>query len=457
MCWFYNNRNRKGFTVIEIFIVVSVLAVVGATSVSYYMDYLEDAKKSVRIANEKQVNEAINRYYKDHMCYPKYEWKNDSIEDLGKRINRGLDGPLANYFLNKNISDILSEGSNYKGHDVYFLVSEPPKKGTTDNVDNSTATATWKQARNMRVETRDYLVHQVIISEADSGMDTTTFNNREDFYFPLKANSEPIGNTVSGYNTVAPDDDLDIKMVCIPPGTFVMGAPTTELGKKNNENAHNVTITKQFLISKFEITQKQYKKVMGTNPSSNQGEGKDFYPVENVTLENALEFCRRLNQDYSRLLPYGYEFDLPTEAQWEYACRAGTTKALNSNNDLTTVNDCQYLRELAWFQKNSGGKTHPVGQKKPNNWGLYDMHGNVEELIKDLRSKSFPKYPDGDAIDPLMTREMINEPDNRVERCHRGGGYNTTADRCRSASRQGSAMNAKAAHVGFRVVLVLVY
>ncbi len=151
-------------------------------------------------------------------------------------------------------------------------------------------------------------------------------------------------------------------MVAIPPGTFIMGTPTDELGRYQNEGQHQVTISKQFLISKYEITQKQYVKVIGTNPSNNQT--NEFYPVENVCWNEAKAFCDKLNSDYSRLIPYGYKFDLPTEAQWEYACRAGTTTALNNGKNLTSNGYCPNLNEVSWYRNNSGNTTHQVGQKK---------------------------------------------------------------------------------------------
>lgn len=448
-------HNKKGFTVIELFIVLCVLAIVSAISIYYFTDYIEDARMAVRKTNVKLVNEALNQYYKDNMSYPKYQWRMDDPSDLSNNKNNGLDEALSRYFINKTPSQIIKEASEGKGFKIYYRVTKPRRKNRLENAgnvipENSLDVGTWKMAKNLRVETFDYLVNEIRID--DSGLETTTFDNLESFNFPLILDSSPIGKSSSNYNTIEVDKDLDIKMVCCPPGTFKMGAPTNELGKKNNENLHNVTITKQFLISKYEITQKQYKIVMGTNPS--QFNTNEMNPVEKVTLENAKAFCEKLNTEYSRLVPYGYKFDLPTEAQWEYACRAGTNSALNSGLNLTDVASCTNLHQVAFYQKNSGNKTHPVGGKQPNAWGLYDMHGNVEELIKDLRSKSYPKYPDEDAVDPIMTREMINEPDSRVERCHRGGGYSTTADRCRSASRQGSAKNSASANVGFRVVLV---
>ncbi|MBP5470239.1 MAG: SUMF1/EgtB/PvdO family nonheme iron enzyme [Candidatus Riflebacteria bacterium] len=448
----FGYQKRGGFTVIEIFVTISVVAVISAISIYYYNDYVEDARKTVRITNEKLVNEAIGRYYKDYMKYPKYEWLEDSIEDIDKKINRGLDSSLSNYFANKKVSDILLEGSGTNPHDVFFLVSEPIKRDTSASVDNSTATETWKMAKNLRFANRDFLVHEVRIAEADSGITTSTFNNHEKFYFPLIHNSVPLKNTQSGYNTIHVDEELDIKMVAIPPGTFIMGSPSNELGRSVNESQHQVTISKQFLISKYEVTQKQYLKVMGTNPSNNKT--NEFFPVENVSWNDAKTFCNRLNSDYSRLIPYGYKFDLPTEAQWEYACRAGTTTALNSGENLTVEDEntpCPNLAKIAWYKWNSGNKAHQVGQLPPNAWGLYDMHGNVLEFCLDKRDSrnwriDYPLEPITDPTGPDLT--------SNFEYIIRGGSFQSGTRRNRSAYRDGKAADRKEVFVGIRVVLV---
>ncbi len=193
---------------------------------------------------------------------------------------------------------------------------------------------------------------------------------------------------------------------------------------------------------------------MGNNPSSNKSSPQN--PVENVTLQNVLDFCEKLNTTYSRLVPYGYKFDLPTEAQWEYACRAGTTTSLNNGENITTAADnayCPNLDKVAWYNKskNSNKNPHFVGdpRKAPNAWGIYDMHGNVHEFVKDLRQvngNKYPDYPEGDAVDPIVTAGNQN--------CRRGGSYDSHAYRCRSASRDGFAKGNKDKMTGFRVVLV---
>ncbi len=174
-----------------------------------------------------------------------------------------------------------------------------------------------------------------------------------------------------------------------------------------------------FWIGRYEVTQEQYQAIMGTNPS--RFRGTDL-PVEGVSWHNAMTFCDKLTaiEKATGRLPTGYKYTLPTEGQREYACRAGTTGDYNV--------DGVELSELAWYDANSGGTTHPVGQKKPNAWGLYDMHGNVFEWC----------------LDWLKVGE---------ERVMRGGSWFHNANYCRSASRSGGP-DGWHSYRGFRVVLV---
>ncbi len=160
-----------------------------------------------------------------------------------------------------------------------------------------------------------------------------------------------------------------------PAGTFMMGSPTSEEGRYDDEKQHRVTLTKGFWMMEMEVTQKQWKAVMENNPSNFKG---DDLPVECVSWNDCQEFCRKCSA-------LGLPVLLPTEAQWEYACRAGSTDAYAGNLD-----------DMAWYYKNSGSKTHPVGTKNPNAWGLYDMHGNVWEWCQDWKGD----YPKGSVTDP---------------------------------------------------------
>lgn len=450
---------KKGFTLIEIFITLSVIAVVSAVSIYFYNDYIEDARITVRRTNEKLVNEAIERYYKEHMAYPKYMWNDDSIEDIGRKINRGLDSALSSYFVNKKVSEILLEGSGTNPYDVFFLVSEPVKRDVSASVDNSTATATWKMAKNMRFANRDFLVHELRIADSDSGITTSTFNNLERFNFPLKADFEPLTSSNLGYNTVPVDTEFDIQMVCVPPGTFMMGSPTNENGRNNRsgqvtESQHLVTISKSFLISRYEITRQQYYKVLGIDDPKPSATGT--HPINGVTWTEATAFCEKLNNQYSRFVPYGYKFTLPTEAQWEYACRAGTTSALNSGKEISVLNgNDTNINEVGWASSNSGGRVHQVASegKIPNKWGIYDMHGNVAEWCLDTRSTTYEDYSFDDPNVPLIDPIRLGGSNYMI----RGGAYSSENKRLRSAARDAKVAEPRDSDkvfIGIRVVLV---
>ena len=162
-------------------------------------------------------------------------------------------------------------------------------------------------------------------------------------------------------------------LVPIPAGEFTMGSPESEKDRKDNETQHLVKITKPYYLGAYEVTQEQYERVMGKNLSDSKGENK---PVENVRWSEAVEFCRKLSEKE------GVEYRLPTEAEWEYACRAGTSTAYSFGNDESQ------LGKYAWYRDNSIS-THPVGELKPNTWGLYDMHGNVWEWCQDLYARGW--------------------------------------------------------------------
>ncbi len=170
-------------------------------------------------------------------------------------------------------------------------------------------------------------------------------------------------------------NSIGMKLVLIEPGEFMMGSPHSDNDASCDEKPeHRVRITRPFYLGVFPVTQAEYERIMGTNPSRFRGDPKR--PVENVSWHDTVEFCRRLSA-----LPQekgsGHMYRLPTEAEWEYACRAGTTTRYYFGDDNGA------LSEYAWFRENSKGQTHPVGQKKPNAWGLYDMYGNVSELCAD--------------------------------------------------------------------------
>ena len=239
--------------------------------------------------------------------------------------------------------------------------------------------------------------------------------------------------------TITLPGKVKLELKQIKAGSFLMGSPESEEGRFDWETQHRVTLTRDYWLGTYEVTQAQWKAVMGNNPSKFKG---DDLPVEQVSWEDAKEFCERLNNDSSVKKPKGYRFDLPTEAQWEYACRAGTTTALNNGKNLASeTGRCANLDKVGWYCENKS--THPVGQKKPNAWGLYDMHGNVWEWCRDW-------FEEGYADDP----EFLRGQSSGSSRVYRGGDWFNFAKFCRSASRFNDSPGYWSDGIGFRLALV---
>ncbi len=219
-----------------------------------------------------------------------------------------------------------------------------------------------------------------------------------------------------------------------------------EIGRFSNEEQRVVKISRPFWLGKTEVTQEQFEEIMGKNPSSRKDPN---LPVE-VSWFDAQAFCQKLNE--SQKPPIGYGWRLPTEAEWEYACRAGSTGpfCMSSTGRIPPTNSdyAKHLDQFGWFAENSKGETHPVGQKKPNAFGLYDMHGNVWEWCLDAvkRNKtSFMQDRKTGLVDPFS-----KEGDWRALR---GGNFEVPYSRCRSAYRGANAPSISQSDRGFRLAL----
>ncbi|WP_461247019.1 SUMF1/EgtB/PvdO family nonheme iron enzyme, partial [Treponema sp. R6D11] len=247
----------------------------------------------------------------------------------------------------------------------------------------------------------------------------------------------------------------NINVIWIPGGTYLMGSPASEKGHKNSEvPQHEITLS-GFYMGKYEITQDQYRAVMGSNPSEFSDSGNWNRPVERLTWIDAIKFCNQLS--YKEGLEQVYNiagsdvtadfskngYRLPTEAEWEYACRAETTTAFNNGNN--DYNNTASVSEVAWFGYNSSNWTHDIGKKKPNAWKLYDMHGNVFEWCWDAYDENYYSKSIS-AINPTG-------PNNSDSKVVRGGSWeNPDYSLLRSAARTGYFWNYSSHDIGFRVV-----
>lgn len=244
----------------------------------------------------------------------------------------------------------------------------------------------------------------------------------------LTPDPTPVATPVEDTELPESANSIGMKFKLIPAGTFTMG----DASGRDDETPHEVTLTKSFKMGVHVVTQAQYEQVMGVNPSEFKGANN---PVGMVSWEDAVAFCRRLSELPAEKAA-GNVYRLPTEAEWEYACRAGTTTKLSFGDDESEFG------EYAWHSGNSNYKTHPVGGKKPNAWGLYDMHGNVFEWCQDL----YGDYPSGTVTDPTGAAQS-------PFRVLRGGSYGSDAAGCRSAQRSGNRPSSGSDDVGFRVSL----
>ncbi len=358
------------------------------------------------------------------------------------------------------------------GYDKDSNTSMAPRSLTGDGVDvpvsNGTFRMTWKVTDDYpEFHSTAFTVKMIALTGSAPYMVVDLSGGVDALSYPVTyLSSVPEGGWGDEYKTTK------LVLRLIPPGSFMMGSPSDENGRSSNEDLHGVVLTKPFYIGVFEVTQKQYQLVMGETPSSYSGGAGDVRPVENVSYTmirgsvngiawpthnqvDANSFMGRLRSKVNML------FDLPTEAQWEYACRAGTSTALNNGKNLGSVNGDPSMNVVGRYYYNShsynSGKIDSwgngydgddwehkkVGLYLPNVWGLYDMHGNVWEWCRDVRTDNLGN---AGVIDPKGVSSSSNY------RVYRGGAYENSASSCRSASRSWSNYGNRYSSVGFRVM-----
>ena len=250
--------------------------------------------------------------------------------------------------------------------------------------------------------------------------------------------------TVVGNRTVDLNATVAMDMIWCPPGTFTMGSPTTEAGRQaDREDEHNVSLTKGFYLGKYEVTQAQYEAVMtgvpmgDRNATPSNWHGNPNRPVEKVSWEDAQVFLTRLNEQQAGNLPAGWSYVLPTESQWEYACRAGTTTAYSWGTSIASTN----ANYTAVQCGNDFKQTRDVGQYAANPWGFFDMHGNVWEWTADWYQAAYP------------TGNPVVDPTGPASGSLRVGGVvpGTAAGRCCVLLKRYNAPGNRSNGIGFRV------
>jgi formylglycine-generating enzyme required for sulfatase activity len=235
-------------------------------------------------------------------------------------------------------------------------------------------------------------------------------------------------------------NSVGIVLVPIPSGQFLMGSPDADGDALDAEKPqHPVDITTAFYLSAHEVTQAQYAQVTGSDPSFFKGRD---HPVDTVSWHDAVAFCRSLSERPEERAA-GREYRLPREAEWEYACRAGTTTRFSFGDDPAM------LDEYAWFFRNANSRTHAVGQRQPNRWGLCDMHGNVWEWCQDAyHPRAYDRERDVDGP---------RGPADHEGRVERGGGFTNPPPELRSTARFAAPANLRLFSNGFRVAAMLTH
>ena len=396
---------------------------------------------------------------------PRHPW--NGLVDITFRIDGTPEQP------DDYLKGLQIVANNYKGYSVVFTGYDQGRNATVEigQTANFTKAGTYTRVWNAAADypefaAKDFRIQAQLVSEivyssapAPQGNSNSTYlvidlsDGKDASYFPCRYTNDAPNLSRDACRTT------ELWLRRIPKGTFLMGSPSDQWGRQSNEAQHEVTLTRDFYIGVFEMTEKQYKLVMGGTSDH------DIYPMHYI-FYNAL---RGTSAEGGAGWPEkghavdagsffgvlrtktGLLFDLPTEAQWEYACRAGTTTALNSGKNLTAIGECPNMAEVGRYrynQEDGKGKYSEyweytkVGSYLPNAWGLYDMHGNVCEWCLDW----YGYYPTKAVTDPAGAG-------SGSYRVQRGGSWRSDAEYCRSASRKADLnLSYSDDSSGFRVV-----
>ncbi|MCL2186097.1 MAG: formylglycine-generating enzyme family protein [Treponema sp.] len=380
---------------------------------SYFPDFMPSASKSIKKLVNSVYDSGASKILKQNL--------NSSQEDKERAVKIAIRNLTEDFVALEIAENIIFEFINALGWQIAIPASEPTE------TEKKLAEAEKKAAEAEKKAAKAEEAARKTTEEAAKKVSSTQS--------PSQANAPSSNSYISSLNAISSN------FVHIKGGTFMMGSPANEPDRNENETQHQVTVS-SFYMCNFTVTQKEYQEIVGNNPSNFKG---DNLPVEQVSWFDAIEYCNKLSQKEGLTPAYKIKgttvkwkrkvngYRLPTEAEWEYACRAGTTTAYNTGSNF---ND-----DTGWCKENSGITTHPVGQKLANSYGLFDMHGNVWEWCWDWHGL----YPSRAKIDP--TGDFVG-----TYRVHRGGSWGNSAEDTRSAARGCSYPDGRADRLGFRVV-----
>ncbi|MDR3228231.1 MAG: formylglycine-generating enzyme family protein [Puniceicoccales bacterium] len=315
---------------------------------------------------------------------------------------------------------------NIIGHIDNFLIQNRRGDAALEAVRNS-RTEKIRQA----IERKKTATKFPSASAADTSASATTSTAKPQT--PQRPPPPRLSNSRHGTYTIALSDKVSLELLPVASGSFQMGNDNS-YAFAVEKPVHKVTLSQPFWLGKTAVTQAQWEAVMGNNPSRFKNRGANR-PVENISWEDAVAFCKKLTEREraTNRLPAGCEYVLPTEAEWEYVCRAGSTSDYAGTGKL---------EDMGWFDKNSGGETHDVATKRPNAWGFFDMHGNVWEWCSDW----YGSYPSSNVTDP----QGAKTGDDSV---NRGGSWSNQARFCRAAFRYWGMPSRCGSNLGFRLAL----
>jgi formylglycine-generating enzyme required for sulfatase activity len=283
------------------------------------------------------------------------------------------------------------------------------------------------QARSTSETRKALFVALLVLGLGSAAGKVALDTRREQQRWVARLSTEVQSRVVGGKLEIPLSSTLFAQFCFIPSGSFTMGSSSSEERRSSDEGQVEVTLSQPFWLAKTEVTQAQWEAVMGSNPSQFKGSN---LPVESVSWEDAKTFTAKLNDE--SILPEGWKFALPTEAQWEFACRAGEKGPYSGGS----------LGDVGWYDDNSEEKTHEVGQKKTNAWGLQDMHGNVWEWCADWYAETLQG-----GVDP-------KGHESRFSRVNRGGSWDVINSSCRAAYRGRSTPDSLDYRLGFRPAIV---